>query len=206
MATFSLVLEDEDLAAWAAVNNCFPHKKGYATGPGKYWNGVLFYLGSKRDIATGARKHILHSNRAVVIEDAVGNALETFSATKIRETSCWINIIAANPNGASPPMTVQDYLQLYPPLPPAEYFDRYPGGLISFWQPQEPGSKYTITATKIAKHDKYELSCETGAGFVVEIHQYDEDMKSLANAAKISVNASNNGGGPGDTINPVQRP
>ena len=128
--TLQLVIGDEDVAAWMAINNAFSRVGNEDWDPAeKYWNGVLIQLGDYESIALPREPmEVFHS----IIFEEEGTTVLTLTREDFLDHLLWVNIVARDEDDdRDDPMTEQDLdrLKLDPPSRLHRYLHPIWGGV-----------------------------------------------------------------------------
>jgi len=104
-----LVIEDNTLGSWIAINNTFAWPAVRDTDKLYHWSGILFQIG---DFPSA------HYDLAEITFSTEGSTIRTLSRSDYSDTSgkaFWINIVSRERNAThQPPMDPGDVLALYP--------------------------------------------------------------------------------------------
>jgi hypothetical protein len=202
--TFSLIIKDECLSAWMAINNTFTATRSKQWPRAKrYWDGVFFQLGKYKRRADGKFMDILD---AVTLYEG-STTIEAFSGADLRDNTIWINIVADRKRSLLADPMVKSHLRRLVRTGRTlhNYFKPY-RSCITFWQDRENG--YRLVAEQKAAgglHNKYTFTCPITDDFRVEVMVNGRGPQILKQVTKIVVSVKG-GGDHGDFMNPPQRP
>jgi len=203
-SNFRLIIKQENIAAWAAINNTFAHPEETGNYGNWYWTGVLFQLGTfthQGDIR-------YESNKQIEVDGTL-----MLDSAGLEDKRTWVDIRPVGSPDGDPPMALKDFYRAFPseerPWSLHHYLDPYPGGIIvwdvnGFTLSVEKGSgaagdeayhrKYTFT---FPGEYRYRIHQE-GTWIVGDETNFDGVKEVTLSAKKISP--------PGQNMNPPQKP
>jgi len=201
---FSLIIKDECLSAWMAINNTFTARK-HKRWPRaeRYWDGVFFQLGKYKRLTDRKYMDILGS--VTLLEGS--KAVWVLPAAELKGNSIWINIVANRVgSGVDSPMETADLPRLRHFRRSLHYYFKPYKSCITFWQNRDDG--YSLVAEQKGAggyHNRYTFNCPITDDFRVEVMVNGQGPQILKQVTKIVVSVKG-GGNHGDYINPPQRP
>ena len=194
---FTLLIEDECLAAWMTINNVFAFQQ---TG-WEYWNGVLIQLGAY----TNRNEQPMQLLKQFRIMGPNGTTLKTISRSDFQNKKICINIVC-NRGTRFKPLPDPDYLQKIffdPPKSLHRFFQPDSGGIL-FWQDPENG--FVLEARRRTRHNRFNFMANKGDNFTLEVYSgLPEDPETLVNAEALLVEIDDSGGDHGDHKSPPVR-